>query len=214
MGITLYAGSGSPFAWRVWLALEFKQLPYTLKMMSFSEGDLKKPEFRAINPRGKVPTLVDGDFVLWESSAILNYLDDAYGGAKLYPGDARQRGLTRRLQAEVNNYLDLAVEKVFDELIWKEGDADQAIVKSGVTTIRQELAYFESQLKGDFLVGELSAADFVLYSMLAYALRVEQKRLPQLGVAASVGPKLQAWKARVEALPYFDKTYPPHWREG
>jgi glutathione S-transferase len=57
MSLTLYAGSGSPFVWKVWLALEFKGLEYTLKMLSFSAGDTRTPEFRALNPRGKVPAL-------------------------------------------------------------------------------------------------------------------------------------------------------------
>jgi len=42
--LTFYYGSGSPYAWRVWLALEHKAIAYELKMISFSAGDLKKPE--------------------------------------------------------------------------------------------------------------------------------------------------------------------------
>ncbi|MGH8534801.1 MAG: glutathione S-transferase family protein, partial [Gammaproteobacteria bacterium] len=58
MSITFYCGSGSPPAWRVWLGLEHKQLPYELKMLSFSAGDLKTEEFTQLNPRQKVPVLV------------------------------------------------------------------------------------------------------------------------------------------------------------
>ena len=67
---TFYYGSGSPYAWKVWLALEHKQLEYDLKLLSFDRGETRAPEFRALNPRGKVPTLVDDGLVLWESSAI------------------------------------------------------------------------------------------------------------------------------------------------
>ncbi len=106
MALTLYAGSGSPFAWRVQLALEHKALPYELKMLSFSARDTLKPEFIALNPRHQVPVLVDGDFVLYESNAIVEYLDEAYPGrgAPLFPGDARQRALVRRLIEEIDNY--------------------------------------------------------------------------------------------------------------
>ena len=53
MALDFYYGSGSPYAWRVWLALEHKQVPYELKLMSFDAGDLEKPAFLAINQRHK-----------------------------------------------------------------------------------------------------------------------------------------------------------------
>ena len=74
MALTFYYGSGSPFAWRVWLALEHKQIAYELKVLSFDRGDTRTPEFLAINPRGRVPTIVHDGFKLWESLAILEYL--------------------------------------------------------------------------------------------------------------------------------------------
>ena len=92
MAITLYYGSGSPYAWRVQLALEHKALPYERKMLSFADKDTRKPEFLALNPRHRVPTITDGDFTLYESNAIVEYLDDAYPaqGRPLFPGDAKQ----------------------------------------------------------------------------------------------------------------------------
>ena len=89
MSITFYYGSGSPYAWRVQLALEHKALPYERKVLSFAAGDTRKPEFVALNPRHEVPTIVDGDFVLYESNAIAEYLEEAYPGrgAPLFPGD-------------------------------------------------------------------------------------------------------------------------------
>ena len=101
MALTLYYGSGSPYAWRAQFALEHKALPYELKVLSFTAGDTRKPEFVALNPRHQVPTLVDGDFVLYESNAIMEYLDEAYPGrgAPLFPGDAQSRAIVRRLSS-------------------------------------------------------------------------------------------------------------------
>ena len=99
MAITFYYGSGSPYAWRVHLALEHKALPYDRKILSFAAGDTRKPEFVALNPRHRVPTITDGDFTLYESNAIVEYLDEAYPGRgqPLFPGDAKSRALIRRL---------------------------------------------------------------------------------------------------------------------
>ncbi len=103
MALTFYYGSGSPYAWKVHLALEHKALPYERKVLSFSAGDTRKPEFVALNPRHRVPTIVDGDFVLYESSAIVEYLEDAYPGrgAPLFPAAVRERAVVRRLICEM-----------------------------------------------------------------------------------------------------------------
>ena len=106
MALGFYYGAGSPYTWRVWLALEHKQIPHELKLMSFSDGDLKKPEFRAINPRGKVPSIIDDGFVLYESAAIVEYLDQQYpaSGKPLFPGNTRDQATVRRMVCEADNY--------------------------------------------------------------------------------------------------------------
>src|SRR5438874_7492445 len=75
MTLEIYWGSGSPYAWRVLLAAEWKRIPYESKLLEFSKGQLRTPEFLALNPRGKVPVIRDGDVVLAESLAIIAYLD-------------------------------------------------------------------------------------------------------------------------------------------
>jgi glutathione S-transferase len=215
MSLTLYSGSGSPFAWRVQLALEHKALAYELRMLSFSARDTLKPEFIALNPRHQVPVLVDGDFVLYESNAIVEYLDEAYPGrgAPLFPGDVRQRALVRRLIEEVDNYYYDATSQVLTQAFWKkpeEREADK--IAAGRKAVVEESALFTRAMRGDFLAGQLSAADFTLYPLVAALWRAEMK-LPDLDAAGMVTPQLLAWKVRIEALPYFDKTLPPHWRQ-
>ena len=96
MALDFYHGHGSPYSWRVWLALELKGVPYNLKVLSFQNNDTKKPEFVALNPRHTVPTIVDDGYSLWESLAILEYLDERFtAGPKLYSGDARARAKSR-----------------------------------------------------------------------------------------------------------------------
>ncbi len=216
MTITLYAGSGSPWVWRVWLALEHKALPYELKMLSFSAGDTRKPEFVALNPRHRVPTIIDGDFVLYESNAIVEYLDEQYPGrgAPLFPGDVRTRALARRLIAEIDNYLSKALDPILDQLFGKKPEErDAEAIAKGRAAVVLELGMLTRSMRGPYLAGPLSAADFALYPLVAFIYRAQQARMPELGADGMLTPELRAWKARIEALPFFAKTIPPHWQQ-
>ena len=213
--ITFYYGSGSPYAWRVHLALEHKALPYDRKILSFSAGDTRKPEFVALNPRHRVPTIVDGDFVLYESNAIVEYLEEAYPGrgAPLFPGDAKRRALVRRLVSEVDSYFDKAIDPVIDELLYKKAEERNAQrLADSVQAVQDEYALFARSLAGDFLAGPLSAADYAFYPLVAFLDRCAV-RAPGFDAAALLPPALAAWKARIEALPYLAATIPPHWQK-
>jgi glutathione S-transferase len=213
MALTFYYGSGSPFAWRVFLALEYKRIPYTLRVLSFSQRENKTPEYLAINPRGKVPAIVDDDFALYESSAILEYLDDRFtDGPRLFPSGLRDRAIVRRLINEVDLYLGRPIDDMALQIYFKKPDDwDGRVLDAGRRDTLEELARLEAIAKQPFLAGQLSAADFVLYPFLATQRRLELRK-SDLGLVAAVGPKLAAIARGVEALPYFEKTIPPHWK--
>ncbi|CAG0960979.1 glutathione S-transferase [Burkholderiales bacterium] len=214
MALVLYYGSGSPYAWRVQLALEAKGLPCERRLLSFSAGDTRKPEFVALNPRHRVPTIVDGDFVLYEANAIVEYLDEAYPshGIRLFPGDARRRATVRRIVSEVDDYTTEATDKVIDELLYAKPEArDEAKLGRARAAVAEEFAFLARYLEQDFLAGPLSAADFALYPQVAYMDRCHQ-RVPSFDAALLLPPALAAWKRRIESLPYLDATIPPHWR--
>ena len=216
MPILLYYGSGSPYAWRVQLALEHKALPYERKVLSFSAGDTRKPEFLALNPRHRVPVLVDGDFVLYESNAIVEYLDEAYPatGAPLFPGDVRTRALVRRLIMEVDGYFDDAIDPLTTQAFSKKPEErDPKEVTKGRQAVVEEIALFTKAMRGEFLAGPLSAADFALYPMVAFLKRCELK-LPDLDADGMLTPEFRAWKGRIEGMSFFEKTVPPHWKQG
>lgn len=214
MALTLYYGSGSPYAWRVQLALEHKGLPYELKVLSFSAGDTRKPEFLALNPRHQVPVLVDGTFSLYESNAIVEYIDEGYPGrgAPLFPGDPKTRAIVRRLILEVDHHYSVESDKLLDQA-WrkKPEERDANVIAEARKAVVGELDTFASAMRADYLAGPLSAADFAFYPMVAF-LRRAQIKLPDLDADAMLPPAIAAWKARIEALPYFDKTIPPHWK--
>ena len=217
MALTLYYGSGSPYAWRAHLALEHKALPYELKVLSFSAGDTRKPEFVALNPRHQVPVLVDGDFVLWESNAIVEYLDEAYPGrgSPLFPGDAKTRAIIRRFIEEVDSYYGKAIDPILDQAFSvKPEERDAKKIAEGRKSSVEELAMFSKAMRGDYLAGPLSAADFTFYPLIAFLYRTQKMKLPDLDADGMLTPQLRAWKRRIEALPFLDKTIPPHWKQS
>jgi glutathione S-transferase len=220
MAITFYYGAGSPFAWRVWLALEHKALAYELKVLSFSEGDLKKPEFAALNPRRKVPVLVDAQgqgnapFVLYESAAIIEYLEESYpgSGAPLFPTDLRGRALVRRMVCEADNYVAPAVNRLLSRVLFTpEAQWNENKIADACSDCIEELGTWAPQFRGEFLAGPLSAADLTLYPMVALALRCENRK-PDLAVGAALPQPMRDWMRRIEGLPYFAKTWPAHWK--
>ena len=119
MTLQIYWGSGSPYAWRVLLAAELKRIPYESKLLEFSKGDLKTPEFLALNPRGKVPVIRDGDFVLAESTAILAYLDRKHPEPPLFGRTAEEAGRVGQAVSEFEAYVR---ESFTVTLRWVFGD--------------------------------------------------------------------------------------------
>jgi len=214
MAITLYLGSGSPFAWKVWLALEHKGLPHDTKVLSFQAGDLRTDEFAALNPRRKVPVLVDGEFALYESAAIIEYLEDQYPdrGPPLWPEEPRARALARRIAAEADGYFYPAGRRLMVQTLFRpDDDGDPDEIAAARDALAKELARWEQVVGDGWLAGELGAADFAFYPQLAMVQRLAEKR-PRHGVAELIGPRLTAYAARMRALPIVEKTWPPHWK--
>lgn len=211
MSLTFYYGSGSPYAWKVWLALEHKQLAYDFKLLSFDKGETRAPAFLALNPRGKVPTLVDDGLVLWESSAIVEYLEDRYPQQPLLPRGPADRALARRLAVEADSYFAESMRPLRPFAFGREQATPEALAapRQGVLA---ELDRFEGYLGGrEFLAGPLTLADFALYPHLRLLLRFDQ-RIGGLGLEGAIPPGLRGWLDRIAALPYHDRTTPPHWK--
>lgn len=211
MAIVFYAGSGSVPAWKVWLSLEHKQLPYELKMVSFQDGDLKKPAFLAVNPRGKVPALTDGDVSVWESAIIVEYLEDRYPERPLLPREPAERARIRRIAAEAQEYLGGAQHDMGRATFMAPGGKqDPELLEKARGVATAEVKRYEDEVRGPFIAGESpSLADFTLFPILAMIRRVTTRFS---ATPFDPGPRIAEWMQRIEALPYYDKTYPPHWR--
>ena len=214
MALTFYFGSGSPFAWKVWLALEHKGIAYTPKRLSFDKDETRSPEFLKINPRGKVPTILDDAFALYESNAINEYLEEKYPQNPLLPKDAKGRAIVRRLVGEADDGLYKASSDLMDKVLYvSPAERDAKAIAEAKAKLREELNHWQNYLKGDFFSGALSLADFAIYPYMRMPVRVEE-RVPGQGLKRQDLPaNVAAWMKRIEALPYFERTIPPHWKE-
>jgi glutathione S-transferase len=213
MALTFYYASGSPYAWRVWLALEHKGIPYEWKLLSFDAGDLQRPEFRALNPRQKVPVIVDDGFVLSESAAIVEYLEDRQPGEpRLFAAGLRERAQQRRMVREIDEYFATPLEELAEAVLFtpQEQWSEEAIAAADAG-LRKELAIWEGAIAGDYLAGALSAVDFTLYPYVALLGRMGRRK-GGLPAVDETTPRLKAWVERMTALPLTRKTWPPHWK--
>jgi glutathione S-transferase len=214
MAVLLYSLAGSGSAWRVHLALEHKGIAHELKTLDGGRGEHRSDAYMALNPRGRVPVIQDGDFTLYESTAILEYLEEKYPETKkIYPKDVAARARVRRLICEIDNHWLPAAMPLSQNLLFKsdEEDWDEKEIAEGTEGVLFELKFFEREIRGDSFTGDLGAADFVVYPYLAYLARYELRRA-SLGLTAAIGPGLRKLMGRVESQPYFDRTYPQHWR--
>jgi glutathione S-transferase len=220
MAIELYWGSGSPFAWRVMLTLEVKGLAYESKLLEFSKEEHKTPAYLKLNPRGKVPTLKDGDYLLYESLAIMSYLDRRYPDPALFGKTPEETGLIWRALAECESYFVSAGDKVVRPIFFGKGLDKVDEIGNAAQTLRRELKMFDERLTGSpWLVGDkISAADIGVFPVVQLLLRAASKEAARpfnLGFLplAETYPNVARWVQRVEALPNYGRTYPPHWRQ-
>ena len=219
MALQVYWGSGSPFAWRVMLTLEVKRLPYESKLLEFSKEDHKSPAYLMLNPRGKVPTLKDGDFVLYESLAIMAYLDRKYPDPPIFGTIPQETGLIWRAISETESYLVAPGAKVIVPIFFGKGLEKTDEIQAAAATIRDELKRIDAALAGSvWTVGScISAADIALFPLVQILLRAASKDAAKplnLGFSplGETYPNIAAWVKRVEATPGYERTYPPHWR--
>jgi len=218
MTIDVYWVSGSPFSWRVMLALEVKQLPYQAHLLEMSKGQHRTPEFLAMNPRGEVPVLRDGEVVVAESIAILAYLERRYPEPPLFGRTPAEAGAVWQQVMQGALHVDRFEEFILP-LYWGQAAEKDAQIRGVIPHIRAELDRLEGTLAGQpWLAGaNLSAADLTVYPTVRSLLRAASKpdavRFDHGFVPLDRSwPSVARWMTAVEALPGYDRTFPPHWR--
>jgi glutathione S-transferase len=200
----LYYNPLSPNVRRVRLTAAVLGLELEEKKLDFAKGEHKNPEYLALNANGAVPTLVDGDFVLTESRAIMQYLASKKPESGLLPRDEAARADVTRWQfwdaAHFSPQMGtLGFEKLIKGMVGL-GDPDVAKCNEALVNFRRWAAVLDKRLSGkQYVVGNaLTLADLTLASSLMYAKQVD----------APVGefPNVQAWFSRISDLDAWKKS--------
>jgi glutathione S-transferase len=165
-------------------------------------------DYLAINPFGRVPTLDHDGFVLYETTAITRYIDDAFDGPSLQPEAPRERARMNQIIAIADSYgYWPMVRQVFSQRVFnaRRRTPDEAVIAEGLARSRKVLAALESIAGGsDFLVGDrLTLADVHLGAMTAYFTAADEG-----AVALGDYPKLSAWWAAFKSRKSLVETEP------
>lgn len=213
--IDVYWGSGSPFCWRVLLALEFKGLAWRSHLLNTDLQEHKSPQMLAMNPRGRLPVLRDGDYVVFESLAVLYYLERKYPEPPLFGRSPEEGAVIMRVVNEFQAYIEADLMRLVTELQSPAPRFGEALTRA-MHTVAREARTIEARLsKGDWIVGEgVSAADVAIYPCIRLLhralLRPGAQELASRFLPAEIHyPQLARWLRRVEALPGFERTLPP-----
>ena len=221
MAIEIYWGSGSPFSWRALLALEWKKLAYTSKLINFSKGEHKAPSFLAMNPRGKVPVLKDGDVTLYETLAILNYLEKKQPEPALFGRTPTESAAIWREVSECIYYFENQAFAVIAPVFFGGVEQKASEMRTAAESLHTEFARLEKILTtANWLVGDKpSAADIWWYPETMLVERAGVNALAQplgldLGSIAKRYTAIGRWRKRVETQPGYERAYPPHWKQA
>ncbi|HLU79592.1 MAG TPA: glutathione S-transferase N-terminal domain-containing protein [Burkholderiaceae bacterium] len=175
-----YLPGACPLATQI--ALEWIGQPYEAEAVA--RDQLKQPEFLALNPVGSVPVLVDGNLVLTQGSAILEYLAEKFPEAELMPDTIEARADTRRWLAFVNSDLHKSFSLVFGKAGFASDAACQdQLAASGSAKAAQLFAIIDKQLEGkEWVTGVRSVVDPYLYTVTrwAHAIKLDLSGCPNL----------------------------------
>ncbi len=219
MALEVYWGSGSPYAWRVLLGLEVKKIEYESNRLSFTDEDLKSDEYLAISPRGKVPAIRDGSVTVHESIAILCYLEDLKPEPILFGNDPAERSKIWCSIMEIMNYIEPNILDYARTIFYEELSDKKQIAIRARQAIENELTILNTSLKNKKYLASnnLSAADIILYPVIPFLSRAAMKENTEevSGDLRAIDDNylsIGAWCKRIESIPGFEKTYPPHWK--
>jgi glutathione S-transferase len=178
----------SPYAMSVYVTLTEKGLPFELKTVDLSAGEQHKTNYADMSMTRRVPTLVYGDFKLSESSAISEYLEEAFPSPRypsVYPANIRERAIARQVQAWLrSDFLPIREERSIETIFIKP--ADQPLSKEATVSVAKLFAGADKLIKDGALnlFNEWCIADTDLAMMLNRLLANNEEVPPRLAAYA------------------------------
>jgi glutathione S-transferase len=197
----LYTHPFSPNGRKVVGVATHAGLALDLQIVDLRAGEQKKPDFLALNPNGKVPVLVDGDSILWESNAIACSVASK-ADSDLWPKSNQRYDILRWAFWETNHW-SKAIFLLISQHIFNSDNPDQAIIDKGLDEFRTYAAVLDGHLKGRGTLSgdDLTIADFVVGVWLGF------KEVCQMPV--SEFPEIERWYGGLTALPAWSEMLPP-----
>lgn len=198
----LYSGPMSLFTGKVRIALDEKGVDYELVSVPFSRAgyEPKHPKVVEVNPKRQVPVLVDGDLAIYDSTIIMEYLEDRHPTPPLYPRDPSAKARCRVLEAAADEILFPPVLDLVREVFYKPDGTgrDTTLVENGKVAIAAHYDRLERQLgEQPFLCGsDSTVADIGYFMTITFATSLGQGLTER-------HPALHAWYARALARPAF-----------
>jgi glutathione S-transferase len=206
---TLYATPLSANGRKVLAVSKHLGLEPDVKIVDVYAGEGRTPEYLAINPLGKIPTLVDGRLTVWESNAVLQYMVEAHGGNRLWLREAKARAAVARWLYWETSEWQPALMQVLTGFVARElGLLDESapVTLNWVDPrFRAQAEFLEAHLRGrEYLaLDELTIADFSVAAMMMYVRRAF--------FPFSEFPAIAAWYERIEALEAWRATAVQPW---
>ena len=182
----LYSGPLSLFSRKVEIALHEKELPFERVMVPFNQTEgyaPKHPDVLAANPKSQVPVLIDGDLTLYDSTVILEYLEDAYPQPPLYPQNATERARCRLFDVFADEVMLMPVKALMHRTSPRPADparwaADEATAALAEPEITSHFRYLDTQLQDQpFLCSGFSVADISVFMTVLYSQRLGGPRV-------------------------------------
>ncbi len=178
--------------------------PVEFRYLDLLKGDQQQPAYLAVNPNGKVPTLIDGEHVVWEADAVICYLAKR-AGSDLWPDDLRQIDIIRWFSWNAQHFYRHGGTLYFENIVKRRfglGEPDAAAVREAQEEFRRYAAVLTEHLEDrQWLVGDgITVADFSVAITLPYA---DQAAMP-LGEF----PVVRRWLDRLNAIEAWREPFP------